>query len=85
MNVHCQECKHPYSLNPHQQSLLKESYDKLEELMRSTATGTNAAKLPSLDEHTLYCFGLSGDASQYSQLAERELKIKDLVTSGGPE
>jgi hypothetical protein len=79
MSAHCQECRQPLLLQQSQQSLLRESYDQLEDLLRSTATGTAHAKLPSLDEHPLYCFGLSGDASQNSQLAERELRIRDLV------
>lgn len=39
----------------------------------------NANPLPSLDEHQLYFFGLSGDAAELSFQAEKELKIRDLV------
>ena len=35
--------------------------------------------LPSLADHQLYFFGLSGDAADLSYQADRELKIRDLV------
>ena len=85
MNTHCQECKQPLLLQQSQASILRESYDNLEDLLKSSVNPmTGQPGLPSLDDHALYCFGLSGDLSQYSNLAERELRVKDLV-SGGSE
>jgi hypothetical protein len=32
-----------------------------------------------LDDHSLYFFGLSGDAAELSFQAEKELRIRDLI------
>lgn len=42
-----------------------------------------AEGLPSMNDHDLYFFGLTGDAADNSNQVDRELKIKDLVESDG--
>ena len=85
MNTNCQECRQPLLLQQTKASDLKESYDQLEDQLRKTFTYEGApASVPSLDEHQLYFFGLSGDAADLSYQAERQLKIRDLVDSGDP-
>lgn len=55
----------------------------LTEQLSNTKTHQGAdSGLPSLDDHQLYFFGLSGDAAELSFQAEKELKIRDLVDAG---
>jgi len=83
MNAICQECRQPLLLQQTQSSLLRESYDNLEDLLRkSTLPGASPDTrfgMNALDEHQLYFFGLSGDAAEHSQHVDRELKVKDIV------
>lgn len=59
--------------------MLKESYDNLEDFLKSNLSQDSQQPIPPISEHQLYFFGLSGDAADQSYQAERDLKIKDLV------
>jgi hypothetical protein len=52
MIANCQECKQPLLLQQTQASLLKESYDNLDDLLKQTKTHELAQNgLPTLDDH----------------------------------
>ena len=73
MNSQCQECKQPLLLQPSQPSILADSYVNLQNQTTSEVDKT------TLDDHSLYFFGLSGDAAELSFQAEKELRIRDLI------
>eukprot|EP00347_Sterkiella_histriomuscorum_P012786 403367229 len=77
MKAHCQECKQPLLLQQTQSNLIKESFVYLQDGLKQSDQNPSG-----MDDHDLYFFGLSGDASDNSNQVDKDLKIKDLVETG---